>query len=229
MKKLYAAIGILGIVLMLLLSGCIEEKKEISKEKIESAMKNVESYTVDINTSMSVAGMQMSFPMTIKVDVKNKKMQMSTEIMNQKMDMYLIGNVYYMKSFGVWTKQEINETPSYQLNEVKCWKNIKIVGEEKVDGIDCYKISVDADEDCLKKITQQKLSTSSADEITKNIEIKEVYYWIDKNTNLIKKEKLTAEMTQEGIGTKITLNMEMIFKDYGKTSVELPEEAKSAK
>jgi len=62
--------------------------------------------------------------------------------------------------------------------------------------------------------------------------IKNSTYYVDKNTNLIKKEINNIEIRTESMGTSVTMSMkmEMNFKDYDKTVVEeLPEEAKNAK
>lgn len=228
MKQVFAAIGILGIVLMLVLSGCIEQKQEISKEKIESAMKNVKSYTVDANMSTNVGGMQISLPMTIKVDVENKKMAVITDMMGQKMELYYVGNISYINTFGKWIKHEKNKSMhNGGFSEIKCWKNLKVIGEEKVEGVDCYKISVDISIDCYAPQAFRAMR-----QVLKNfeIEIENMTYYIDKSTNRVKKEKFIAKMKSENIGGAPTsIDVEAIFSNYDKTVVELPEEAKNAK
>lgn len=217
---------IFGIFLMLILSGCIEkteEKQEISKEKIENAMKNVKSYTI-YGKATTIGILPVSISMTVKVDLKNKSKYISIETIGKRIETYIIGNIQYSKTNGVWKKQNVDEFNWNSFaQEISCWKDVKLIQEEKIDNVSCYKLDVDIDVECWKNKNKEMFGKEM--ESLKIVEVKNFTYYIEKNTYLIKRENFKIKIEEENLGN-INMEIDMKFSDYNKTFIELPGEAK---
>ncbi|MFN3528157.1 MAG: hypothetical protein ACK4YO_03550, partial [Candidatus Altarchaeaceae archaeon] len=109
--------------------------------------------------------------------------------------------------------------------EIKCWKNLTYIGDEKIDDIDCYKIEVIQDLECWKN-TNKDLFGEEIGSLN-IVEVKNFTYYIEKNTYKIKMEKFKMRIKEENLGD-INFEIDFRFKDYDKTFIELefPEEIK---
>ena len=222
------------------------------------------------NETGEVANMTMTYDGIGVVDSENKAMKMEMNMsmgipegpFGMEMEMYLINNTSYMKMSGIpgvpvmWMKQEIPELEEYwaaqnqveQQREIMNASEVELLGEEKVDGIDCYILSITPDmekywETMMKgpgMSGMMDISNVSSD-MFKEMSIKD---WIAKDTYFPMKTemqmKMVMVMTEENIPVpeaeepfEITMDMDIdidiLFYDYNEpVSIELPEEAESA-
>lgn len=240
METRYAILGAIIVAGVLLLSGCVEEKG-FDANKVIEAEKNVKQYTFEGEISYGGAGMEYTMPVKGKVDTENKKMYMSMSIMGQSMEIYLIGDEIYTKQAGQWTKMPKSdlkeskgmtgfddETKRYE-KTIEILKDpktkIKVVGEEAVNGVTCYKVNIVPDAEKLKEQMGKDLGMQGM-KYTINATSYTIY--VDKNTNFIKKEEINYTIGISAL--KMNIGMTLIYKNINKpVNIQLPEEAKNAK
>jgi len=237
MKPVYI-IGVIVIVGMLLLSGCVENQT-FDVNKVIEAQKNVKQYEFESKMSYGALGMTVSMTANGKVDIENKKAYINMSMMGLEMEMYIIGDEAYIKQAGQWikmTKEGMNGLKMTGMTSFGDQENqfkgtaeilkspktkINVVGEEKIDDVLCYKVNVVPDEGKLK----EQLNVS-------DINISSYTIYVDKATNLIKKVNvnMTVEMSVQDMKMKMDAHIETKYKNINKPiNIQLPEEAKNAK
>ena len=248
---------VLGIISVLILSGCIDEQKDTPssagltaeevRDKSIEAIDNVKSYAFDIDMSISAPVKEQgkaTMDMTGKgrVDIENKrvynKIDMGMMGMTTSTETYIIDNTAYIKSpSSGWMKKEAGadmwETQDIMKSQKDLMKDIEVTlsGSEKMNGVDCYILVMKPSRDeLIQLLTQQMGSTPSisATEAGEKIRSMEVREWIAKDTFLTKRGVTIMQMEAEGKIVDMTLIMDIY--DYNKPmNIELPKEAEDAK
>jgi len=168
---------------------------------------------------------------------------------------YLLNDTIYMKLDGNWTALKMpsvseawasQSTMAQQLEMIN-QSRLTLIGSEMVDGQDCYKVRADMDmggiagqlsSEATSLVPMQGMNYS---ELFSNMSIG-VYYWISKDTHLLKKTDIleTFVMTPESFGVpanqsetqemRITAEVSMLFKGYNENiAIKLPPEAEAAR
>jgi len=217
---------------------------------------------------LSVANESNSMKMTSRsvgagdVNLTDKSMKMSIssvtssddmEDVTTDMEMYFISDTIYMTFDGNWTQLKIPlpEEMWDKQNQVKIQiellneSAIELIGSEKINGTDCYKLKVVPDMDTYSKIFEEQFGSTppvgvNLTALYENMEMK-WDVWLAKDTHLPMKYQIyvnyiiTPDMIeQQNNETKpfkmdAMLGATMNFYDFNQPIiVELPEEAKSA-
>lgn len=247
MKQKYAILVI--VFACILLSGCIEE---FNIDKVIEAQKNVRQYTFESEIIYGAAGTTFNVSMNGKVDIENNKMYVNITMMEEGVEMYLIGDEIYMMQAGQWVKVPRSNLPwtsggayfegiadhNKTAEILKSPKTkIKVVGEEIVDRVACYKVDIVPDPEKLKDQVGKGLGMPQdlAMNYTINytINVSSYIIYVDKTTNFIKREDInsTIEIFMQGMKImEMSAQRKFVRKDINKEiDIQLPEEAKSAK
>jgi outer membrane lipoprotein-sorting protein len=248
---------VLGIISILILSGCIDEQKDTPppagltaeevRDKSIEAIDNVKSYAFDMDMSISAPVKEQgkaTMGMTGKgrVDIENKrmynKMDMGTMGMSTSTETYIIGDMAYIKSpsagwmkkeadVGMWEAQDIVKSQKDLMKSI----DVTLSGSEKVNGVDCYILVMKPGRDELIQLLTQEIGGTpgiSATEIGEKIRSMEVREWIAKDTSLTRRSVTVMQMEAEGKLVDMTIRMDIY--DYNKPmNIELPKEAEDAK
>jgi hypothetical protein len=165
---------------------------------------------------------------------------------------YLINDTIYMKMDGNWTAIKMpgvadawsaQNTMTRQLKMFN-QSRLSLIGSEVVDGVDCYMVRAEMD---MSTVADQLAGETSSlvpmpsmnySELFRNMSL-DVYYWISKDTHLLKKtdvlEIFTVAPQSLGLpanesGTmemRINAEVSMIFEGFNESvSIKLPAEAK---
>lgn len=188
---IFLIIGVLTIPLL----GCSEEKQnpEDLKAELIKASNSIKTYKFSLEAKMALnesIGEEENIITSGsgEISIKERKMKMITttslgskDNMNNQtltqMDIYMIGNTIYTKVkmgiFGYqWTKMDVEEDywdTQDQLNqqiELLEVSEVKLIGGEKINNIDCYLIEVSPD---LEKLWEVINSGSVQDFISMEI------------------------------------------------------------
>jgi hypothetical protein len=195
----------------------------------------------------------------LNVTDRAMKMTMTTATSSEEageivseMEMYMKGDTMYTNIDGNWTKMPgMPEEMWDQQNQVKTQaellnaSEIELVGSEKVNGEDAYKVRVVPDTETFTMILNQQLGsmplyTMNMTEIFEDSEM-EWTTWISKESHLPLKNQvaldltLTADMMGLPVGEMGDVEMEIesdstvIYSNYNEPVViEVPEEAMAA-
>jgi hypothetical protein len=195
----------------------------------------------------------------LNVTDRAMKMTMTTATSSEEtgeivseMEMYMKGDTMYTNIDGNWTKMPgMPEEMWDQQNQVKTLaellnaSEIELVGSEKVNGEDAYKVKVVPDTETFTMILNQQLGsmplyTMNMTEIFEESEM-EWTTWISKESHLPLKNQvaldltLTADMMGLPVGEMGDVEMEIesdstvIYSNYNEPIViEVPEEAMAA-
>lgn len=237
---------VLAVGAMLLFSACVSEEKHSGKEVLNksfSAMGKIETYSFTVESSMLIIGdesvlgggtEQADLRWGGDVDGRNRKMHVTAEVISgnstSTSEQYVIGSRQYVKVplFG-WimneTGEEFWDTRMYsKLQPNSSNVDSVIVGEEKINGVDCYVINLNLSSlEAFKSVMQQPGSTEGIREI-KSAEMRE---WIAKDTFLLMRSKTSAHVI--GTGMEAYINTTIDFSDYDASkSIQLPAEAENA-
>ena len=239
-----------------------------SVEEIETA-----AFTVDTDQTIKVVNQSetnrtlrtMTFETrsvgegVLNVTDRAMKMTMTTATSSEEtgeivseMEMYMKGDTMYTNIDGNWTKMPgMPEEMWDQQNQVKTQaellnaSEIELVGSEKVNGEDAYKVRVVPDTETFTMILNQQLGsmplyTMNMTEIFEESEM-EWTTWISKESHLPLKNQvaldltLTADMMGLPVGEMGDVEMEIesdstvIYSNYNEPIViEVPEEAMAA-
>jgi hypothetical protein len=165
---------------------------------------------------------------------------------------YLINDTIYMKMDGNWTAIKMpgvadawsaQNTMTRQLKMFN-QSRLSLIGSEVVDGVDCYMVRAEMD---MSTVADQLAGETSSlvpmpsmnySELFRNMSL-DVYYWITKDTHLLKKTDVTEvfTMTPQSLGLPANESMEMrinaevsmIFEGFNESvNIKLPAEAKNA-
>lgn len=189
-----------------------------------------------------------------------------TETLNSDMEIYIIDNTMYSKSVmkvgeetipAEWIKMEIapdyNPMPvDYFIDLLQEASEIKILSDEKVDGIECYVVKLTPDMNKFLELMAQQIQMlvgdipiepTIIDDLSQLFEQLDITYWIAKDTFFPIKEHINITMVinpetlgkatlpeDEGLEMKFFIETTSNYHSYNEpVAIELPEEAKNAK
>ena len=123
---------------------------------------------------------------------------------------------------------------------------LSLIGSEKVDGVDCYKVRAEMDMSTMADQLAGEISSlvpmpsMNYSELFRNMRL-DVYYWITKDTHLLKKTDVTEifNVTPQSLGLngndseamemRINSEISMLFEGFNESvNIKLPAEAKNA-
>jgi len=165
---------------------------------------------------------------------------------------YLINDTLYLKVDGNWTAMKMpgvadawsqQNTMTQQL-EMFNQSRLSLIGSEMVEGADCYKVRAEMDMGTMAdqlsgEVTSLvPMQSMNFTELFRNMRL-DVYYWISKDTHLLKKTDVTEIFTvtpqslglpaNESMEMRINAEVSMIFEGFNESvSIKLPAEAKKA-
>ncbi|MEI6103092.1 MAG: DUF6612 family protein [Methanothrix sp.] len=165
---------------------------------------------------------------------------------------YLINDTIYMKMDGNWTAIKVpgvanawsqQNTMTRQLKMFN-QSRLSLIGSEMVEGQNCYKVRAEMD---MSTVAEQLAGETSSlvpmpsmnySELFRNMSL-DVYYWITKDTHLLKKtdvleiftvapQSLGLQANESGtMEMRINAEVSMIFEGFNESvSIKLPAEAK---
>ncbi len=168
---------------------------------------------------------------------------------------YLINDTIYLKVDGNWTVMKMpgvadswsaQNTMKQQL-EMFNQSRLTLIGSENVEGEDCYMVRAEIDMDMMAdqlstEVTSlMPMQSMNYSELFRNMDL-DVYYWITKDTHLIKKTDVTESfiVTPQSLGLpgndsenqemRIESVVSMLFEGFNESvNVKLPAEAMNAK
>ncbi|MHC1630811.1 MAG: DUF6612 family protein [Methanotrichaceae archaeon] len=249
-----------------------EDLKTMMVESVENV--DTCKFTLDMNqttTIVNLTGSNETKSMTIysnygdegimNVTGKSMWMAMNTTTMDlentednftMNMEMYMQGDTIYMKLGKNWTKiPGIPEAMWNQQNQLKTQmemfnhSKVEVVGSEKIDGQDAYKLKIVPDMETFSEILVEQVGSMplygmNLTNLYKNSEMNYVT-WLSKDTHLPLKvqTEMTLTITPETMNLPaetadfakmITdINVISFYYDYNQPVViELPEEARDA-
>ncbi len=168
-------------------------------------------------------------------------------------DEYLINDTVYIRldgnwtslripfSEGMWSQQNTLEQQAEMLNS----SNVTLQGTEVVEGLDCYKLKADIDmQSFASQLTQTNsylpLQPINFSQLFNNATL-EAYYWITKDTHLLKKSEVSESFViqpqdlglspngPENQEMRVNADITMIFDGFNESiNIELPAEAGTA-
>lgn len=246
--------------------------QEIVDGVIES-LGDIRTGQFDIDMTMDMAGgaegeafeATMAMDSSGVLDFENRQMRMDMTMsmampgepqIEVGMEIYLISDMMYMfmevpEREPMWAKLEVPEGSWEQMNQVEPQvelleaAQVKVIGTERVRGVDCYVLQITPDVEQVwqmlvqqAKVTGQEVPAVAEEflqEIFRSFSVKQ---WIAKDTYfLIKAEiNMAVELTPEAMGFPeeegvITMDiaMSMLAYNYNQpVNIELPPEAETA-
>jgi hypothetical protein len=268
-----AAISLV-LVMVLSFAACAKEPstQEIIDGTIQS-MYQVNTYQFEMDMTMDMTGEAEgeAFEMTMTMDssgaIDNTSRRMRIEMLMDMtmpeeddteldMEMYLIGNTAYiladipdmgdtwMKSrvpVGTWDEMAQVE-PQIELLESA---EVKLIGSEKVRGVDCYVLQVTPDLQKLWQIAMQQQNMTGGEALDIPEEAIQglfrsisVRYWIEKDTYYLARSEMemSLEITPEDMGYPeeegiviMDMYLTLLAYNYNETvSIVVPAEAEDA-
>lgn len=198
------------------------------RDRAVDAYSSVGSYRFSMDSTVKVDESTRVLKRNGSVDLQSKKMQVMEVDGDLTRVTYLVDNVIYMSSTsGEWMKrpvpagQDAIEHPTEMITNV----DVGLIGEEKVDGVNCYVLNVSLDVVKALHLDILNLSEDKLKDVLDSIESVTLTEWISKDDYLIRKSRL-KEVEVSGRWTETTT----IFYDYNKPlGIELPKEALNAK
>ncbi len=168
-------------------------------------------------------------------------------------DEYLINDTVYLRLDGNWTSLLIpfSEDVWSQQNTIEQQvemfnsSNITLLGSEVVEGLDCYKLKADIDMASFASQLSQNnsylpLQPINFSQLFNNATL-EAYYWITKDTHLLKKSDVSESFVilpqdlglpstgPENLEMRVHADISMIFDGFNESiMIELPAEAGTA-
>ncbi|MFZ2470341.1 MAG: DUF6612 family protein [Methanothrix sp.] len=167
---------------------------------------------------------------------------------------YLINDTLYLKVDGNWTVMNMpgvvdtwsqQNTMTQQL-EMFNKSHLSLIGSEKVEGVDCYKVRAEMDMgtmadqlsgDVTSLVPMQSMNFT---ELFGNM-VLDVHYWITKDTHLLKKTDVveTFTVTPQSLGLqanesgdqemRVNSEVSMLFEGFNEcVNIKLPVEAEKA-
>jgi outer membrane lipoprotein-sorting protein len=239
---------------------------------VSESLDNIKTFQFDMDMTMDMSGesdvelLEIAVVMDANaaVDVENGQMRMDMTLdmalpgegeMGVGMEYYLINDVMYMfmeapEMDPMWMKSEvpaeswglIDQTES-QIELLKT-AEFKVIGSEKVKGVDCYVLALTPDMEQLWQTIMQQAAVGGEEllpdvpeeffqEMFRSFSVKQ---WIAKDTYYLTKVEIdmAMELTAEAIKVEegdmsIDIIMTLFIYDYNKPiSVVLPPEAEGA-
>jgi hypothetical protein len=167
---------------------------------------------------------------------------------------YLINDTLYLKVDGNWTAMKMpgvadawsqQNTMSQQLKMFN-QSRLSLIGSEMVEGVDCYKVRAEMDMSTMAdqlagEVTSLvPMQSMNYSELFRNMGL-DVYYWISKDTHLLKKTDVLEifTVTPQSLGLnanesgdqemRINSKVSMLFEGFNESvNINLPAEAKKA-
>ncbi len=168
------------------------------------------------------------------------------------LEVYLINDTLYIKVDGNWTAMKIpglaeagfQQNTMAQPLEMFNQSRLALIGSENVEGQECYKVraetdmSMTADRLAGKATALMPVQSMNYSELFHNMSM-DVYYWISKDTRLLKKTDVveTFTVTPQYLGLpanelmeiRINAEVSMLFDGFNESvNIVLPVEAKKA-
>jgi hypothetical protein len=239
-----------------------------------AAMEDVRSYRFDAGMAIEVSGDEGEGPFTATIemaftgaaDIAGGRMQadidMTAEVpdegeMSVGMSVYLLEDVMYagidMSAFGFgvnWMKAEPPEVAWEQLDQLGPQiefletSEVKLVGSDIVNGVDCHVLEVTADPAKIwalamrqSQLPSEGLPDFDADVLQDILRSFSMKQWVAKDTFfLVKAEmKMDMDVSGEALGddsagdARMLFEMDLLMSDYNQpVSIELPPEAEDA-
>jgi hypothetical protein len=164
---------------------------------------------------------------------------------------YLINDTLYLKVDGNWTAMKapgVAEAWSQQntmTQQVDMFNRsrLSLIGSEMVEGQDCYKVRAEMDMNAMADQLSEEVASlvpvqsMNYSELFRNMSL-DVYYWITKDTHLLKKTDVleTFTVTPQSLGLNasepggqemlVHAEVSMLFEDFnGPVNIVLPAEA----
>lgn len=237
------------------LNKTIETQKSVKSYAFSG---NMLIYPVKIDEAMLI--LVNSIPTSGKVDIENKSGCAEIRIKDYSMKIeyvikiYVIGDVMYMEippmygENGGWIKflrENMDEDEEWSFEDV--WMNlakqyentievlkgaeVKVIDEENIDGVDCYKIDVKPNKKIIAELYKNRLITKHGLNEESIKEIK-VTYFVAKDTNYVIRSivEIVAEAEYEETKTSANVKEDIKYSGINKPMhIILPEEAKNAK
>lgn len=248
-----------------IVANVLEAKNTVDNYKVELSIlqdfrvENAADY-MDIPDAMTVINsgdgaldlvnekMQMNLTTNVKIAGESKQ--------SATMETYLVNGYVYSKyptSEGdmEWVKMDMPENMWDKQNQLfqkleilETSDSIKYLGEENIDGVECYVVEINPDENAIEKMLSQldmpvtsRQFKSNLSRILKKLLIKQ---WVSKDSYLIAKTKehTIVELKPGDIGMEsdgfkkmiVDYDIEIKFFEYNKQmSIELPAGALDAK
>ena len=214
------------------------------------------SMSMEATAAMDIPNRKMKMEMTMEMSGDTGDPLMPSDM---DMGIYVIDDTMYMNIGdipgmpGGWMKMEIPEDEYSGFEDI--WESqnltsqqedllleaseVKILGERKVNGVDCYEVSIVPNMDQLLDMMMDQdtsgylaedLYYSDTDEVMELSEDYSITYWYDKNT--FQPVKMDIEMTMsDDAGMDMSMDMEINMKhlSFNKpVSINLPSGAKNA-
>jgi hypothetical protein len=170
------------------------------------------------------------------------------------MEEYLINDTIYLKVDGNWTALKMpvvadtwsaQNTMTQQL-EMLNQSRLTLIGSDMVDGVDCYKVRAEinmsemADQLSTDVTSLLPMQSMNYSELFHNMDM-DVYYWITKDSHLLKKTDVIEsfvmapeslgldENDSENIEMRINSEVSLLFEGFNESvNVKLPDEAMQA-
>jgi len=167
---------------------------------------------------------------------------------------YLINDTLYLEVDGNWTALKMpsvadawsqQNTMTQQLKMFNK-SRISLIGSEMVEGVDCYKVRAEMDMSTMadqlsgEVASLAPMQTMNYSELFRNMSL-DVYYWITKDTHLLKKTDVLEifTVTPQSLGLpanesgnqemRINAEVSMLFEGFNESAnIKLPAEAKKA-
>ncbi len=215
------------------------------------------SMIMQANVAMDMPNEKMEMEMSMEMPEELGTPLMPSTI---QMDIYVINDTMYMNMGEMlgedsgWMKMEIPEDEYSGFEDI--WESqnltsqqedllfeaaeVNILGERKVNGVDCYEISIVPNmEQLFDLMMSQDMSgylsedfdTSEMDEALELLDDFSIVYWYDKSTFLPVKMDIEMTMSDEEENLDMALDMEvnMKYSNVNKSvTIKLPSDAKNA-
>ncbi|HEY87022.1 MAG TPA: outer membrane lipoprotein-sorting protein [Dehalococcoidia bacterium] len=246
--------------------------QEIVSYAVDS-LDDIKTSQFEMNMTMAMAGeaegetfeatMVMDFNGTL--DLENGRMGMDITMNvatpgEDKIEMavatYLLDDFVYMmmdlpEVGPMWMKLEMPEVAWEEMNQVESQiglleaSQVKIIGSETIDGIDCYVLQLTPDMEQLWQVVMQQAEVAGEEivdipgefleEVFRSSSVKQ---WIAKDTYFLTKAQIdmVAELTPEALGSPqeeglvtMEIALDLLFYNYNQSvSIVLPPEAVEA-
>lgn len=238
--------------LFIAVAGCVNSPRDSDNdglsarevlEKSFSASYAARSYSYKMSMRASIPQAPGGVSMEVmsasgRVDKEKRKMHLSA-VMNplqasQNTETYIIRNTYYARlASGEWIKQEANGEELWERESIQGMQSelmnssqISLLGQEKLDGADCYVLKITPEKGQLPQLLGRNAELDEG--ALENIVSASIQEWVERESFYMKKVLFSVDM--ENNGTIMRMETEIIFSDYGKDQgIVLPAEALNAK
>jgi len=205
---------------------------------------------MDFSGALDPGNEQMMMDITVNMAVPEE------DEIEMEMEMYLIGDMMYMmmdvpEMGPMWMKSEMPEGTWEEMSQVESQiellevAQVKVIGSEKVRGVDCYVLELTPDAEQLWQLVRQQTGVTGEgmpdvaeeflQEMFRGFSVKQ---WIAKDTYFLTKAEMdmAVELTPEAMGSPgeegvFTMDIAMILLAYNynqPVSIVLPPEAEEA-